>query len=105
MEEKEKVVRRMWDLYTHGTNGKLPRFWQQAFEAAYEALASDVPAVRDAAVSEIAKISIRSINLDPFPDQSTPVSNSNSPNYWIDKVSMFSFTVLNIYIFFKGFSF
>ncbi|XP_050157784.1 uncharacterized protein LOC126631698 [Malus sylvestris] len=74
VEEREKVVRHMWDLYTQTTSistSRLPRFWQEAFEAAYEHLTSDVAAVRDAAVSEIAKMSIRSIVLDPFPLQST----------------------------------
>ncbi|CAK7349284.1 unnamed protein product [Dovyalis caffra] len=78
VEEKKKLVRRMWEVYTHSTSGtRLPRFWEQAFQAAYEALESDVPAVRDAAVSEIAKLSISYIfNLDEFTVQSTTVSNS-----------------------------
>ncbi|KAG8079783.1 hypothetical protein GUJ93_ZPchr0007g6105 [Zizania palustris] len=40
MEEREKLVRRMWDMYTRtGDRVRLPRFWQEAFEAAYEELA------------------------------------------------------------------
>lgn len=78
VEEKEHLVRHMWDIYTHSSSTKLPRFWQEAFEAAYEALASDVAAIRDAAVSEIAKLSLRSFNPDPFPVQPTPVSHQNS---------------------------
>ncbi|KAJ4824402.1 hypothetical protein Tsubulata_036119 [Turnera subulata] len=74
VEEKEKVVRRMWGVYTQSAKTRLPRFWREAFEAAYEALASDVPAVREAAVTEIAKISIRSSNIDPLPLQSSKVS-------------------------------
>lgn len=78
MEDREKVVRHLWDLYTQRQSGsgrrsttRLPRFWQEAFEAAYDPLSSDVPAVRNAAVSEIAKMSIRFINVvDPFPLQS-----------------------------------
>ena len=78
VEDREKVVRHLWDLYTQRQAGsgrrsrtRLPRFWQEAFEAAYDPLSSDVPAVRNAAVSEIAKMSIRSINVvDPFPLQS-----------------------------------
>ncbi|KAG5033890.1 hypothetical protein AAZX31_04G032200 [Glycine max] len=65
VEEREKVVRHMWDLYSH-TNTKsvgLPKFWWEAFEAAYQQLVSDVPAVRDAAVSEIAKMSLRSLPI------------------------------------------
>ncbi|GAV70278.1 DUF1195 domain-containing protein [Cephalotus follicularis] len=70
VEEREKVVRHMWDVYTHSSSVRLPRFWLDAFEAAYEYLVSDLPGVREAAVSEIAKLSIFSVNLDPFPHQS-----------------------------------
>lgn len=71
MEEREKVVKYMWDVYTNSRRIRLPRFWQQAFEAAYEDMTSDVPGVREAAVTEIAKMSIRSIDLDPPPIQLT----------------------------------
>lgn len=64
------MVRRMWDVYTHGSNVRLPRFWSEAFEAAYEYLTSDVPGVRDVAVSEIAKMSFRSHKLDSLPVKS-----------------------------------
>ncbi|PPR84785.1 hypothetical protein GOBAR_AA35932 [Gossypium barbadense] len=47
------------------------RFWQEAFEAAYEELTSDVPGVREAAVTEIAKMSVQYVDLDPPPIQST----------------------------------
>ncbi|GLT92144.1 hypothetical protein SLE2022_099960 [Rubroshorea leprosula] len=66
LEEREKVVRKMWDVYTQRPNAPLTRFWLEAFEAAYEYLSSDVPGIRDAAVSEIAKLSMRSVNLDPL---------------------------------------
>ncbi|KAG5018299.1 hypothetical protein JHK82_014244 [Glycine max] len=58
--EREKVVRHMWDAYsrTHTKSVGLPKFWWEAFEAAYEQLMSDVPAV-----SEIAKMSLRSLPL------------------------------------------
>ncbi|KAJ9166104.1 hypothetical protein P3X46_020896 [Hevea brasiliensis] len=72
LEEKKHLVRRMWDIYTHSSSTKLPRFWQEAFEAAYEALASDVTDIRDAAVSEIAKLSLLSFNPHPLPVQFTP---------------------------------
>ncbi|XP_062154004.1 uncharacterized protein LOC133862247 [Alnus glutinosa] len=71
MEEREKVVRHMWDVYTNSRRIRLPRFWEEAFEAAYEDLTSDVPGVREAAVTEIAKMSVRSVDLDPPPVQST----------------------------------
>ncbi|KAL1822088.1 hypothetical protein ACET3Z_008866 [Daucus carota] len=63
VEEREKVVRHMWDVYTHSKTIRLPKFWQRAFEAAYEDLSSDVPSVRNAAVSEIAKMSLLSLDL------------------------------------------
>nr|XP_027190706.1 uncharacterized protein LOC101512645 isoform X2 [Cicer arietinum] len=57
VEEREKVVKHMWDVYTRSQNG-LSQFWLEAFEAGYEHLISDVPAVKNAAVSEIAKMSL-----------------------------------------------
>lgn len=69
MEEREKVVRHMWDVYTHTQLIQLPRFWQEAFEAAYEQLASEDPAVRDPAVTEIAKMSMRIADLETPSDQ------------------------------------
>ena len=71
MEEREKVVKYMWDVYTNSRRLRLPRFWQQAFEAAYEDMTSDVPGVHEAAITEIAKMSANSIHLDPPPIQST----------------------------------
>ncbi|KAF5736065.1 hypothetical protein HS088_TW14G00199 [Tripterygium wilfordii] len=71
MEEREKVVKHMWDVYTNSRRIRLPRFWQEAFEAAYEELSSDIPEVREAAITEIAKMSVRSFGLDPPPVQST----------------------------------
>lgn len=71
MEEREKVVKHMWDIYTNSRRIRIPRFWQVAFEAAFEDLTSDVPGVREEAISEIAKMSVRSVDLDPPPVQST----------------------------------
>ncbi|KAM7265993.1 hypothetical protein ACFE04_003676 [Oxalis oulophora] len=71
MEEREKVVKHMWDVYTNSRRIRLPRFWQEAFEAAYEELISDVPGVRDTAITEIAKMSIRSVDIHPPSLQST----------------------------------
>ncbi|KAL0856633.1 hypothetical protein Bca101_061786 [Brassica carinata] len=45
----------------------------EAFEAAYEELSSDVPDVVEATVSEIARMSIRSVVIDPPPVHSTNV--------------------------------
>ncbi|KAK1407498.1 hypothetical protein QVD17_39114 [Tagetes erecta] len=67
VEEREKLVRRFWNVYTHSKTTRLPRFWQEAFEAAYEHLTSDVAEVRDAAVSEIAKMSLVSVDVEPLP--------------------------------------
>ncbi|KAJ0703460.1 hypothetical protein HanPI659440_Chr14g0551281 [Helianthus annuus] len=65
IEEREKVVKQMWDVYTNSRRIKLPRFWQEAFVAAYEELTSDEPQVREAAVSEIAKMSLHTIDVYP----------------------------------------
>ncbi|XP_028802991.1 uncharacterized protein LOC114758143 isoform X2 [Neltuma alba] len=70
VEEREKLVKRMWDVYTHSSTIRLPRFWSAAFQAAYEHLVSDVPGVRDSAISEIAQMSLRSSDLDILPLQS-----------------------------------
>jgi hypothetical protein len=71
MEEREKVVKHMWDVYTNSRRIRLTRFWQEAFEEAYEELISDMPGVRDTAITEIAKMSIRSVDIDPPSLQST----------------------------------
>ncbi|KAI3686685.1 hypothetical protein L1987_80368 [Smallanthus sonchifolius] len=67
VEEREKLVRRFWNVYTHSKTTRLPRFWQEAFEAAYEHLTSDVAELRDGAVSEIAKMSLVSVDVEPLP--------------------------------------
>lgn len=68
MEEREKVVRHMWDVYTSSNRRiRLAKFWEDAFKSAYEYMNSDVLGVREAAVSEIAKMSLRSIRLEPPP--------------------------------------
>ncbi|BAT77774.1 hypothetical protein VIGAN_02036900 [Vigna angularis var. angularis] len=70
VEEREKVVRQMWDVYSRTRTNYvgLPKFWWEAFEAAYEELVSDVREVRDGAVSEIAKMSLlRSLPLQSHP--------------------------------------
>lgn len=60
-------MRRFWNVYTHSKTTRLPRFWQEAFEAAYEHLTSDVSGSRNAAVSEIAKMSLVSVDVEPLP--------------------------------------
>lgn len=67
LEEREMVVRHMWDVYTHSRRIRFPRFWREAFEAAYEDLASDDAEVRDSAVREIARMSMRMVDLEPPP--------------------------------------
>lgn len=64
MEEREKLVKHMWDVYTNSRGIKLLKFWQEAFEAAYEELTSDVPGVPEDALSEIAKMSVRYIPIE-----------------------------------------
>lgn len=58
-------MRHMWDVYANSRRIQLTRFWQEAFEAAYEEMASDEPEIRDSAVTEIAKMSMRILDLDP----------------------------------------
>ncbi|XP_052196465.1 uncharacterized protein LOC127803892 [Diospyros lotus] len=70
-EEREKLVKHYWDVYTNSRRIRLPRFWQEAFEAAYEDLTSEDLGVRDAAISEIAKMSFRTIDFEPAPLQSS----------------------------------
>ncbi|KAJ3698010.1 hypothetical protein LUZ61_001715 [Rhynchospora tenuis] len=67
IEDREKLVRHMWDAYMHSERGPLPSFWQEAFQAAYEDLSGDDEQVRQAAISEIARMSLRMLNLDPPP--------------------------------------
>ncbi|XP_037478253.1 uncharacterized protein LOC119355538 isoform X1 [Triticum dicoccoides] len=65
MEEREKLVGRMWDMYTCTSDEvRLPRFWQEAFEAAYEELAGDDMQVCDTAISEIARMSAHRLELE-----------------------------------------
>ncbi|GMJ07925.1 hypothetical protein like AT4G36660 [Hibiscus trionum] len=71
MEEREKVVKHMWDVYTNSRRIRLSRFWQEAFGAAYVELISDVPGVREDAITEIAMMSVRSLDLSPPRIQST----------------------------------
>ncbi|KAL3527087.1 hypothetical protein ACH5RR_011743 [Cinchona calisaya] len=68
MEERENLVRHMWDVYTSSNQRfRLTKFWEDAFKSAYEDMTSDVVEVREAAISEIAKMSLRSIRLEPPP--------------------------------------
>lgn len=65
IEEREKVVRHMWDVYGRSGGVRVPQFWREAFEAAYEILVSDSAAVRNGAISDIAKLSlVRSLKPD-----------------------------------------
>ncbi|KAH9300610.1 hypothetical protein KI387_012193, partial [Taxus chinensis] len=69
IEAREKVVRHMWDIYIHNPRLKLTSFWQEAFQAAYEELESEDPGVRESAISEIAKMSLRLVEMDPLPQK------------------------------------
>jgi len=66
----------MWDVYSRTRTNYvgLPKFWWEAFEAAYEELVSDVREVRDGAVSEIAKMSL----LRSLPFQSHRSAQTNT---------------------------
>ncbi|GFQ06659.1 hypothetical protein PHJA_002809900 [Phtheirospermum japonicum] len=71
IEEREKLVKHMWDVYTNSHRVRLEGFWQEAFVAAYEDLSSEVAEVREAAISEIARMSARYLRLDPPPQHSS----------------------------------
>ncbi|XP_059283275.1 uncharacterized protein LOC132036886 isoform X1 [Lycium ferocissimum] len=73
MEEREKLVKHMWDVYTNSPRIRLPKFWQEAFEAAYEELSNDVAEVREAAISEISKMSLRFVHIELPPPRSLGV--------------------------------
>lgn len=73
MEEREKLVNHMWDVYTNSPRIRLLKFWQEAFEAAYEELNSDIAEVREAAISEISKMSIRFVRTELPPLRSTAI--------------------------------
>lgn len=91
LEEREKLVRQMWDVYTQSKTARLPSFWLEAFEAAYEELTSDVPGVRNAAVSEIARMSLRSISFEPLTVLSTvsPIKNSSALHLLFISIALF----------------
>lgn len=63
------MVKHMWDVYTSSRQIRLAHFWREAFEAAYEDMTSEVPGVREAAISEIAKMSFRAIIVHTPPMQ------------------------------------
>ncbi|XP_051127252.1 uncharacterized protein LOC127248774 [Andrographis paniculata] len=63
LEEREKLVRQMWEVYINNQRNRLTRFWQDAFAAAYEDLTSEETEVRETATSEIAMMSVRYLPL------------------------------------------
>lgn len=65
LELREKLARHMWDKYRQNPKYKLNSFWQVAFEAAFEEMDSESPAVKQAAVTEIAKLSTQFFDVDP----------------------------------------
>lgn len=71
VDEREKMVRQMWNVYKHSSVVKLPSFWRDAFGAAYQDLSSEVATVHNAALREIAKMSFGSTDIsDPTPRES-----------------------------------
>ncbi|PIN06731.1 hypothetical protein CDL12_20718 [Handroanthus impetiginosus] len=72
VDEREKMVRQMWNVYKHSSIIRLPSFWRDAFGAAYQDLTSEVAGVRNAALLEIAKMSFGSTDIyDSPPVEST----------------------------------
>lgn len=78
MEERTKIVKHMWDVYAHSKQMQLPRFWLEAFEAAYEDMVSEDQEVRDAAVFEIAKMSMSMLDVLLPPPNSKVIWDSYS---------------------------
>lgn len=58
-------MRQMWNVYTHSRHIQLPVFWQKAFAASYDQMVSEDLEMSDAAVLEIAKMSMRVVELKP----------------------------------------
>ncbi|KMZ57408.1 hypothetical protein ZOSMA_86G00430 [Zostera marina] len=65
VEERKNLVRQMWNVYTHSRHIQLPVFWQKAFAASYDQMVSEDLEMSDAAVLEIAKMSMRVVELKP----------------------------------------
>ncbi|XP_073032662.1 uncharacterized protein [Primulina eburnea] len=78
VDEREKMVRQMWNVYKHSKIVRLPRFWRDAFGAAYQDLTSELPRVQDTALLEIAKMSFGSrMSYEPPPLQSSSRVSKN----------------------------
>lgn len=71
MGDREGMVKRMWDLYTSSHQIRLAQFWREAFEAAFEDMTNESPGIREAAISEIAKMSLHYITVHSPPVQTT----------------------------------
>ncbi|CAA0841793.1 Protein of unknown function (DUF1195 [Striga hermonthica] len=72
VDEREKMVRQMWNVYQHSNIARLPSFWRDAFGAAYEELTSEISSIRNGAILEIAKMSFWSHDIyDSPPTEST----------------------------------
>ncbi|KAL3640838.1 hypothetical protein CASFOL_015806 [Castilleja foliolosa] len=82
VDEREKMVRQMWNAYKHNNIVRLPSFWRDAFGAAYQDLTSEVASVRNAALLEIAKMSFRSHDLYDSPplDSTSRLSKDVRPS-------------------------
>ncbi|KAL6493109.1 hypothetical protein OROGR_032868 [Orobanche gracilis] len=67
VDERQKMVRQMWNVYKHSSIVRLPGFWRDAFGAAYEDLTSEVSGIRNAALLEIAIMSFWSRDVYDSP--------------------------------------
>eukprot|EP00249_Psilotum_nudum_P013136 c24171_g1_i1 orf=945-1433(-) len=65
MDTREKIVSQMWEKYQRNPRLKLSSFWQDAFEAGYEELESEIPTIRQMAIAEIARLSAYAFDLVP----------------------------------------
>lgn len=77
MDEREKMVRQMWNVYKHSSVTKLPSFWRDAFGAAYQDLTSEVTTVRNSALWEIAKMSFHFTGIYDSPPAESAARYAN----------------------------
>ncbi|CAI9766955.1 unnamed protein product [Fraxinus pennsylvanica] len=80
MEDRENLVKHLWGVHMNSRRIRLPGFWQDAFVAAHEDLTSEFPEVREAAISEIAGMSVGYIELEPPPLHTLICLYSHSKN-------------------------
>eukprot|EP00246_Nothoceros_aenigmaticus_P007300 TRINITY_DN2099_c0_g1_i1.p2 TRINITY_DN2099_c0_g1~~TRINITY_DN2099_c0_g1_i1.p2 ORF type:complete len:188 (-),score=32.73 TRINITY_DN2099_c0_g1_i1:672-1235(-) len=87
--ERANIVLWVWDAYVNDPSRKMSNFWHDAFEAAFEEMESEDQAVKNAAVEEIARLTVNVFDLDDESDKPNPrlftadlVPRSGQPRLW-----------------------